>query len=196
MAKARAITGLDAKAPVALNARLIAKERLAELYQWEWAVDDADNVRGLHDMRIAAKRLRYTFEVFEEVLPADGQAIVGELTQLQDELGDLHDSDVMIALLQMRLSYAHSDMAEAGGGGEGAGAKLLSSNGKTLVSADMAAYLLDPDASPTAEQRRGLEEFLGQQEYLRGQRYSAFRQHWRQLQERDFRREVLNVLGE
>jgi CHAD domain len=191
MAKARAITGLDAQAPVAVNARLIAKERLAELYQWEQAADDADNARGLHDMRIAAKRLRYTFEVFEEVLPADGQAVVGELTQLQDELGDLHDSDVMIALLQMRLSNAHSGTAAGG-----AGTKLLSSNGKMLVSADMAEYLLDSDASPTAEQRRGLEEFLSQQEELRGQRYSAFRQHWRQLQERDFRHEVLSVLGE
>jgi CHAD domain len=190
MAKARAITGLDAQAPVGMNARLIAKERLAELYQWEWAVDDADNARGLHDMRIAAKRLRYTFEVFEEVLPADGRAIVGELTQLQDELGELHDSDVMIALLQMRLSNAHSDTAG------GADAKPLSLPGKTLVSADMAAYLLDPDATTTSEQRRGLEEFLVQQEDLRGRRYSAFRQHWRQLQKSDFRREVLNVLGE
>jgi CHAD domain-containing protein len=191
MAKARAITGLDAQAPVATNARLIAKERLTELYQWERAVDDSDNVRELHDMRIAAKRLRYTFEVFEEVLPAAGKTIVGELTQLQDELGELHDSDVMIALLQMRLSNEHSDAAAGG-----AGTKLFSSTGKTLVSADMAAYLLDPEASPTAEQRRGLEEFLGQQEDLRGQRYSAFRQHWRQLQERDFRREVLDSLGE
>ncbi len=190
MAKARAITGLDAQAPVGMNARLIAKERLAELYQWEWAVDDADNARGLHDMRIAAKRLRYTFEVFEDVLPAGGRAVVGELTQLQDELGELHDSDVMIALLQMRLSDAQSDTAAGG-----AGAKLFSFNGKALVSADMAAYLLDPGASPTAEQRRGLGEFLGQQEELRGRRYSAFRQHWRQLQERDFRGEVLDILG-
>jgi hypothetical protein len=192
MAKARAISGLDALAPVATNARLIARARLAELYQWERAVDDPSNVRELHDMRIAAKRLRYTFEVFEEVLPAAGKAIVGELTQLQDELGELHDSDVMVALLQMRLSNKQSDTASEGG----PGTKLFSSNGKTLVSADMAAYLLDPGASPTAEQRRGLEEFLRQQEDLRGQRYSAFHQHWRQLQERDFRREVLDILGE
>ena len=192
MAKARAISGLDALAPVATNARLIARARLAELYQWERAVDDPSNVRELHDMRIAAKRLRYTFEVFEEVLPTAGKTIVGELTQLQDELGALHDSDVMIALLQMRLSNQQSDTASGGG----PGTKLFSSNGKTLVSADMAAYLLDAGASPTAEQRRGLEEFLRQQEDLRGQRYSAFRQHWRQLQERDFRREALDILGE
>jgi len=192
MAKAKAIPGLDALAPLATNARLIAKARLAELYQWERAVDDPDNVRGLHDMRIAAKRLRYTFEVFEEVLPAAGKAVVGELIQLQDELGALHDSDVMIALLQVRLSNQQGDTVSAGG----SGAKLFSSHGKTLVSADMVAYLLDSEASPAEEQRRGLEEFLRQQEDLRGQRYSAFRQHWRQLQERDFRREVLDILGE
>ena len=192
MAKAKAITYLDAQAPVAVNARLIARERLAELYQWEQAVDDPGNIRGLHDMRIAAKRLRYTFEVFEEVLPAAGKAIVEELTRIQDELGALHDSDVMIALLQMRLrlSDGQSDTAD------GAGANLSASHTKPLVTADMGAYLLGPRTSPTEEQRRGLEEFLHQQEDLRGQRYSTFRQHWRQLQERGFRREVLDMLGE
>ena len=192
MAKAKAITYLDTQAPVAANARLIARERLAELYRWERAVDDPGNVRGLHDLRIAAKRLRYTFEVFEEVLPAASKAIVQELTRLQDELGALHDADVMIALLRMRLSDEQSDTTAQ----SGTGIQAFSSRAKPLVPADMAAYLLGPGASPTEEQRRGLEAFLRRQEDLRGQRYSAFRQHWRQLQERDFRREVLNVLDE
>ncbi len=192
MAKARAITGLDALAPVAANAQLIAKARLVELYQWEQAADEPDNVRGLHNMRIAAKRLRYTFEVFEEVLPAAGKSIVGELTRLQDELGALHDSDVMIALLQMRLVNQAGNTEP----GTGPGAKPALHKGKALVSPDMAEYLLDPDTSPTTKQRHGLEEFLRQQEDLRVQRYSAFHQHWRQLQERDFHREVLDILGE
>ena len=192
MAKAKAITYLDAQAPVAVNARLIARQRLAELYQWEPAVDDPADIRGLHDMRIAAKRLRYTFEVFEEVLPASGKTIVEELTRIQDELGALHDSDVMIALLQMRLSNGQSDRAVE----NGAGANQPPSHAKPLVSTEMAAYLLGPHATPTEEQRRGLEAFLRQQEELREQRYNAFHQHWRQLQERDFRREVLDVLGE
>ncbi len=192
MAKAKAITYLDAQAPVATNARLIARERLAELYQWESAVDDPANIHELHDMRIAAKRLRYTFEVFEEVLPASGKAIVEELTRLQDELGALHDSDVMIALLQMRLSDQQSEKPAE----DGTAIHLVSSSAKPLVSGDMAAYLLSPGGELTEEQRHGLEAFLRQQEDLREQRYSAFRQHWRQLQERDFRREVLDVLGE
>jgi hypothetical protein len=60
----------------------------------------------------------------------------------------------------------------------------------------MAAYLLGPRTAPTEEQRQGLEAFLHQQEDLREQRYSKFREHWRQLQERDFRREVLDMLSE
>ena len=191
MAKAKAITYLDTKAPVAVNARLIARQRLAELYQWERAVDDPANVRDLHDMRIAAKRLRYTFEVFEEVLPPEGKVVVSELTQLQDELGALHDSDVMIALLRMRLSDQSDVAAESG-----TGANPQLTHTKPLVSADMAAYLLGPRALPTEEQRRGLEAFLHQQKDLRVERYNTFRQHWRRLQERDFRREVLDMLGE
>jgi inorganic triphosphatase YgiF len=188
MAKARAITGLDAQASVATNARLIAKARLEDLYQWDHAVDNPYNIRELHDMRIAAKRLRYTFEVFEEVLPEASKAIVSELTRLQDELGEIHDSDVMIALLQMCLTDQNSVTVS--------GARPSSYKGKELVSADMAAYLLDPTASPTAEQRCGLEAFLREQEHLRTQRYTTFRQSWQQLQERDFRREVLDALSE
>ena len=192
MAKAKAITYLDTQAPVAVNARLIARQRLAELYQWEQAVDDPGNIRGLHDMRIAAKRLRYTFEVFEEVLPAAGKAIVSELTRIQDELGALHDSDVMIALLRMRLADGQSNAAA----GNGTDTNLSPVHTKPLVTADMGAYLLGLRASLTDEQRHGLEAFLRQQEDLRGQRYNTFRQHWRQLQERDFRREVLDILSE
>ncbi len=134
MAKAKAITGLNAQAPVAMNASLIAQARLAELYEWEPVVDEPDNARGLHNMRIAAKRLRYTFEVFEEVLPEAGKAIVDELTQLQDELGTLHDSDVMIALLQLRLA---ADDTEPGAE-SGTGAVPAQHEGKPLVSPDMA----------------------------------------------------------
>src|SRR2546428_11286473 len=103
MAKARPITWLDLQAPTGKNARLIAKVRLEELYGWESAVDHPDQIRELHNMRIAAKRLRYTFEVFEEVLPVACKPLHEELVRMQDELGVLHDTDVMIALLRLCL---------------------------------------------------------------------------------------------
>src|SRR5438105_779893 len=75
------------------NARKIARTRLEEMYEWDRSVDNPYNVRELHALRIAAKRLRYTLEVFEEVLPEASLSIVQELTQLQDQLGELHDTD-------------------------------------------------------------------------------------------------------
>ncbi|HVB74298.1 MAG TPA: CHAD domain-containing protein [Ktedonobacteraceae bacterium] len=183
MAKAKAITGLDPQAPVATNARLIAQTRLEELYQWDRSVDNPYSIRELHDMRIAAKRLRYTLEVFEEVLPATSKSIVNELTKLQDELGDLHDSDVMIALVRLCLTN------------QSPAAKHASGNKKALVPSEMTVYLLDPSAVPTAEQRYGLETFLHGQEHLRTEHYDAFRRHWYELQARDFRREILDILS-
>jgi len=187
MAKAKAIPGLDALAPLATNARLIAKARLAELYQWERAVDDPDNVRGLHDMRIAAKRLRYTFEIFEDVLPAACGSFVVELTQLQDELGALHDTDVLIAML--RLCLANQDSAAISQSGH-----LKQHAGKTLVSPELVAHILKASTAPTVEERYGLELLLQRQEQLRETQYATFRQHWYQLKARDFRGEILGVL--
>src|SRR5436305_13953369 len=98
MAKAKPITELDVHAPVTENARTIARIRLEEIYEWSQHVDNPYEVHNLHNLRIAAKRLRYTLELFEDVLPEESKAIVEELTKIQDELGALHDNDVMVAL--------------------------------------------------------------------------------------------------
>jgi hypothetical protein len=192
MAKARPITGLDPQAPVASNARLVIKARLEDMYQWERFVDHPYNIRELHDLRIAAKRLRYSFEVFEEVIPPQSQSFVAELTRIQDELGELHDSDVLIAML--RLCLASQDSAAVSQTGQAEHPKQRA--GKSLVAPDLLAHILQPAIAPTAEQRYGLELLLQQQEHLRETQYVAFRQHWYQLKARDFRREILNLLDQ
>jgi CHAD domain-containing protein len=103
MAKARPITGLDPQTPTGKNARIIARIRLEELFSWESYVDNPYHIQELHNLRIAAKRLRYTFEVFEDVLPVASKDIVKELVKIQDELGVFHDTDVMIASLRLCL---------------------------------------------------------------------------------------------
>src|SRR5579883_2605520 len=103
MAKAKPVTGLDISAPTEVNARIIARTRLAEMYDWEQYVDNPYHVRELHNLRIAAKRLRYTLEIFGEILPASVAPLLKEVEQIQEELGSLHDSDVMIALLRLCL---------------------------------------------------------------------------------------------
>lgn len=193
MAKAQPLTGLDPHAPTGQNARSIARTRLDEIYDWAAGVDAPYEVHGLHSLRIAAKRLRYTLEIFEDVFPPTAQAMADELAQIQDELGALHDSDVMIALLRLCM------------GGEDAGAAYeqalvqagkQKAKGKLLLQPALVATVADPTVAPSAEQRYGLEQLLLKQSQQREERYRAFRQHWYQLQARDFRREILDMLSE
>jgi hypothetical protein len=191
MAKAKPIPGLDPHAPTEKNACIIAHVRLEEMYSWAKYVDNPYEVRNLHNLRIAAKRLRYTLELFEDALPAACQAIAKELAQLQDELGSLHDNDVMIALLRLCLGSE-----DAGTLYEQALSKAdkQSGKGRLLLQPDLVAIALDPAVAPSPEQRYGLEQLLLQEQHSREEHYKAFRHHWYQLQARDFRREILDTL--
>lgn len=192
MAKARPLTELDPHAPTGQNAREIARARLDEMYHWAAGVDDPYEVRGLHNLRIAAKRLRYTLEIFEDVLPSASQFIADELTQIQDELGAVHDEDVMISLLRLCLGSEDAGIAYEEALMK---ARKQKGNGKLLLQPNMVAAVLDPDVAPSSQQRYGLEQLLLKQRQWREERYQTFRQHWYQLQARDFRREILDILN-
>jgi len=191
MAKAKPITGLDPRAPTGKNARIIARVRLEEMYNWARYVDNPYNIRELHDLRIATKRLRYTLEIFEEVLPEASKSIVRELAQIQDELGAFHDSDVMIALLRLCLGSQDSGVAYEDALVD---AQKQYSKKQFILPPQLVAVLLDRASAPSAEERYGLEQMLLKQEQCRKEQYSAFRQHWYQLQAREFRREILDIL--
>jgi CHAD domain-containing protein len=192
MAKAKPITGLDVQAPTSQNAGIIARVRLEEVYEWSRYVDSPYAVREMHNLRIATKRLRYTLEIFADFLPDDCKAVVKELEQIQNELGELHDSDVMIALLRLCLGNQENPVADP---------KLLTAKGqgkkakaKSFLRPELLIELLDPAVAPTAEERCGLEYLLRKQEQAREEQYQIFRHHWYRLQEQDFRRHLLDIL--
>lgn len=191
MAKAKPVTGLDPQAKTSTNARIIIRTRLEEMYNWSEYVDDPFEVKALHDLRIAAKRLRYTLELFEDVLPEASKSAVKELEQIQDELGALHDSDVIIALLRLCLGSQDSGTVY-----EQALSRAQNFQGKqkTLVRPELVAELENPDITPSAEERYGLEQLLEKQQHKREEQYQAFRQHWYQLQAQDFRRHLLDIV--
>ncbi len=189
MAKARPVTGLDPHAPAGRNARIIARARLDEMYEWERYVDNQYHIQELHNLRIAAKRLRYTLEVFADVLPGACLSIIKQLEMIQEELGAFHDSDVMIALLRLCLSGQDSGTAY-----EHALLGAKKQQGRFVLPLELVADVVDPAVTPTAEERYGLEQLLLKRQRSREEQYNTFRQHWLRLQERDFRREVLDIL--
>lgn len=93
------------------NAARIIGLRLDELLAFQPYVGREDAVTQLHEMRIAAKKLRYTLEIFENAIngcSADrklyGQ-MIEEIKTLQAQLGDIHDADVLVpGLIQQVLS--------------------------------------------------------------------------------------------
>lgn len=192
MVKAEKIPNLDAQAPTGQDARIIARKRLDEMFGWEASVDNAYAVSDLHNLRIAAKRLRYTLEIFAETFSEESSAIIKEVEQIQEELGALHDSDVMIALLRLCLGGQDS-----GSGYEQALSATAQQPGKKdfPMNPALLAHVLVPGREPDAEERQGLEELLRHLQAQRDSQYRAFRQHWYQLKARDFRHEVLALLA-
>src|SRR5262249_52117085 len=93
--KAKPVEGLDPSGPFRENAARIVRTRLDELYSFDPAIRDPRNVTELHDMRIAAKRLRYVLEIVGFAFGPPGKQLQQEASWLQEVLGEVHDCDVL-----------------------------------------------------------------------------------------------------
>jgi CHAD domain-containing protein len=71
------------------------------------------DVTTLHDLRIAAKWLRYTLEFVREALGPEAGPIIEKVVALQDHLGWLHDADVAAGLARTFLVEHAGDLDEA-----------------------------------------------------------------------------------
>ena len=107
MARAVRVRGIRPKATLRDNARKIIATRLEELLSWRAALTDPRAIQDLHDMRIAAKRLRYALEMFDICFPEAKKAL-DQLTEIQESIGDIHDLDVLVDLMRNRLQTMDS----------------------------------------------------------------------------------------
>ncbi|MBW3548389.1 MAG: copper transporter [Actinobacteria bacterium] len=94
--KARKVKGLDPDAPLVDNARRIVQTRLDELHRFVPEALDPARARELHDMRIAAKRLRYVLEVTAHCFGPYADTGRKRTKELQDIIGEIHDCDVLL----------------------------------------------------------------------------------------------------
>ena len=104
MAKPKKIVGINPKQSFHENARILLPQKVAEVYSWEQFIHDPEKREELHNMRISVKRLRYTMEFFSVNYDTSSRYeewtdLIDTIIELQDLLGDIHDSDVVLEIL-------------------------------------------------------------------------------------------------
>ncbi|MFA4927836.1 MAG: CHAD domain-containing protein [Patulibacter sp.] len=180
--KARKVPGLDPHGELADNVARIARVRLDELCDFVPAVLDASEVAALHDMRIAAKRLRYLLEATAETCFGDyARTAAKRARDLQGLIGEIHDCDVAIPRVEQALEA------------------IETADEEELVDRAEDASDLDPRLAgelPHADEHRGLVTLLI---YLRARRRVLYRQFlvaWREWERDGVRPRLLYALAE
>ena len=111
--KARKVKRLDPAASLDQNAARIIRSRLRELRSFAPEALVPDAIVAQHDMRIAAKRLRYVIEVTGFCFGKSAQAAGRRARDLQDLLGEIHDCDVMMPRVEAEIDRLRTEDARA-----------------------------------------------------------------------------------
>ena len=167
--KARKVKDLDAAGALADNAQRIVAVRLDELCSFMPRAEDPAEVEALHDMRIAAKRLRYVLEVTHVCFGPYAQDAVKRTKELQDLLGEIHDCDVHVPEVLGVI--------------------------EDLRAKDVAAFAA---GEPTAHAGtwRGLNALVVHLRGVREQRFREFLSFWTQLGREGFRARLEYAISE
>jgi CHAD domain-containing protein len=152
--KARKVK-LDPGAPLGESLLATLSVRLDELYSF-----DPGEPNELHDLRIAAKRVRYILEAAEPVFGEPAARGVKTMKQLQDLLGEIHDCDQLLPFIER-----HQDKLRA----------------EDVVAAKAGAEL------PNRRKYRGLETLRATTLAERDRLYARFTKKWARLDRDRFR---------
>lgn len=170
MTKAWPVPDIDPNASLSVNGRRILRVRIAEFFAFAPIVSDERAITELHDLRIAAKRLRYTLELFRVAFGDAGETQIERVREIQELLGQLHDSDVRIALIEDELtSLAVEQTREL--------SRALA-EAPAAAHASMTAAALRPSRE---DPRSGLLTLLARQHAQRHDTYVAFHGRWQEL---------------
>ena len=113
MAKALPLYAVNPQESLRSNAPLMLHTRLEELYQFAPYISDPAKVEELHNMRIAAKRLRYTLEIFAPCFSSkEFEKLSAQAKSIQEQIGEIHDRDIRGPLLQAFLEVRATERPE------------------------------------------------------------------------------------
>jgi len=94
-----------------LDSRIILK-RLDKLLEFVSYVSKPQDIKRLHRMRIAAKKLRYTLEIYRFRYGARFDKYIRASRDIQDLLGDLHEFDCLSEALSDFLKKSNRDFKD------------------------------------------------------------------------------------
>ncbi len=182
MTRPLAVKELDPRKTLDFNARRILKVRIAEFYAFAPIVQQEFATTELHDLRIAAKRLRYTLELFRTVFGNPGERNIERVKTIQEALGTIHDADVRIDMI------AEEVLALAG--------EQISTTIHQLMRASERQHrslLTQALRPPPDDPRRGLYFLLSRQAVERHDAYLAFVNSWQQFESEGMRGELVEL---
>lgn len=110
--KTKARTKRKSAANYKVFARTTLLKRLRELEELSACLYEPQEVEPLHEMRIAAKRLRYALELFAQCWGEPLSVFSRQVGQLQSSLGELHDCDLWIEYFGKRLRRVKTKVTE------------------------------------------------------------------------------------
>jgi CHAD domain-containing protein len=100
--------------PFGLYAQHTILTRFRELLDQRAVVWQNEDVEGVHQIRVAARRCRTALQTFAPLWPeADVRKFLRYLTTLADTFGTARDLDVMVIYLHEQLANAEGDAAVA-----------------------------------------------------------------------------------
>lgn len=130
---------------------------LDAMLEYEPYLYQPERVKELHAMRIAAKHLRYSVEIFAPLYPDELKEALQVLRKLQTELGDIHDYDMWMMTLPVFMRK------ESG--------RVLKYTGSS---------------SPMRKFTPGLSHFLEECQQRRAAEYEGLVGDWQGWKEKDF----------
>ena len=102
MAKAKSIRELDCAADARDWAEKVLRVRIDEVVKLRDSALDFSDIEGVHDMRVATRRVRSALRDFKPLADKSRlKKVSNELKQLADALGQVRDQDVAIAALDV-----------------------------------------------------------------------------------------------
>src|SRR5215217_369352 len=180
MSRGWPVDEVDPDASVIANARRVLAVRIAEFYSFEPVIPHPELSEALHDLRISAKRLRYTLELFRPQLGKAGERQIERVKTIQEILGRLHDHDVRIDLIGDELSRLMVEQSRT------MRSDIADASPEELAAIAAAALRPAPD-----DPRRGLIALLGREHAGRRAAYARFRELWDRCADDGMRRNLV-----